>query len=315
MSLVNPCSVAANGQNTGSECNSNLKATAMVFLVPKGLKIPKSTFTGTGAATTYFQSKIHAPKSSRIYVLFGNSAPIRSITDNKENDVIETLDDGSMQFIRFGMYNRTYVTTEGGLCLAQHLMSFIGSNYSFMDVDIIGQIQMMLNADNTFSGFPMNLGYPPTPELANLKTSYKNQYMVSFSPNTYIKKGYILSSDATEDILSLRGLIDTDVVPGTTTSTTTHLYVSVLTDCGQTDLVDLYGDDFDLTCVVVTNADGTANTPSAIAIVAASGNNPAQINLTGTFLTGVKVALAAPSALLAAGIEGYEGVSSATLTF
>jgi len=303
MALVNPCNLAATSSNTGAECNNALKASAQIWLVPK------TAFWQTADLadfTAFLNTKIHATAASRFYPIFGNSAPIRIITDNPAADVIEELEDGSVQFIRYGMYNRTFLTTEGGMDLARHLMG-LSQNYAFIETDIIGQVGMMKNADGTYSGFPTNLAYPPAPMLANLKTSYKNQFMLSFSPNNYIKKGYVFSSDADEDILSLRGLYDTEVTQGSGVNSITKIYVDVTTIAGGTDLVALYG--ATLAAVgnfVLTNANGTPNTPSAAAVV------NGEVEFTGTFATGtnITVGLAAPSVLKAAGIVGYEGTKT-----
>lgn len=210
MALINPCNVAANPRNTASECSDALKAAAMIIMVPKN-----ATWTAANLAgdfTDFILTKIHASAATRWFPIFGNAAPIRQITEANENDVIETLEDGSVKFIRYGMYNRNFITTEGGLCLAEALMG-MGNNYAFIEVDITGQVAMMKNANGTYSGFPVNLAYAPAPMLANLKTSYKNQFYLSFSPKNYVQKGKVFGSDSSEDILSLRGLYDVNTYP------------------------------------------------------------------------------------------------------
>lgn len=305
--LINACNIAANVSNTGSECSDALKATAMIIMVPKS-----ATWTDTDLDdfTSFLKTKIHAAAGTRFYPIFGNSAPVRQIKDSNETDVIETLEDGSMQFIRYGMFNRTFLTTEGGICLAQALMQ-MNRNYAFIEVDITGQVAMMRNSDGTYSGFPVNLAYAPVPELANLKTSYKNQFMLSFAPANYIKKGKVFASDADEDILSLSGLIDTDVVAGTQTQTTTNIFVGVKTECAETDLVALYDTTLAATgnFVVTKVSDGSAVTLSAAAV------QNGEIKLTGTFTSSESytVALASAATLKAAGIEGYEGIKKATI--
>lgn len=311
MALVNPCSIAANPSNTGSECSDALKAAAMMIMVPKNARWDDDDLVDF---TAFLQGKIHDTPANRFFPIFGNSAPIRQITESNESDVIETLEDGSVQFIRYGMYNRTFLTTEGGYCLAQALMA-MSRNYAFIEVDITGQVAMQhistaTDGKKTYGGFPVNLAYAPAPILANLKTSYKNQFMLSFSPNTYIKKGIVFGSDTDEDVLSLRGLFDTEVTPGSGTHSTTVIFVDVATICGDTDLVALYGATLAVVGnFVVTNANGSVNTPSAAAVIGG------EVRLTGTFLTGtnINVALAAPSVLKAAGIEGYEGTKSASV--
>ncbi len=303
---TNPCGVAANIQNTGSECTNPMLATGMLVMMPKDDKwedADMEDFTG------YINTKIHAAAGSRWYPIFGNAAPVRQINDGNESDVLETLEDGSVQFIRYGMYNRTFLTTDGGLALAKALMG-MKRDYAFIEVDITGKVAKMKNSDGTYSGFPVNLAYAPAPILANLKSSYKNQFMISFSPNNYIKKGVIFTPDTDEDVLSLRGLYDTKVTAGSGTHSTTNIFVDVATIVGGSDLVARYG----ATLAVVSNfvvkaANGSTITPSAAAVIGG------EVRLTGVYTaaTNITVSLAAPSVLKTAGIEGYEGTVSATV--
>jgi len=201
------------------------------------------------------------------------------------------------------------MTTKGGDCFAKALQS-IPHDYAFVEIDMEGKVKRMENTDGTFSGFPVNVAFAPTPELANLKTTFKNKFMLDFSPVDYINNGDVVKGDSTEDILSLKGLLDTKVVDSSAISnSTTKVYVDVKTVCAETDLVALYTTTLAvLGNFVLTNANGTTNTPSGIAI--SSG----RIEFTGTFSTGtnITVALAAASVLKAAGIVGYEGTVVAT---
>lgn len=315
MALVNPCNLQVNSKNTGTQCSDSMKATSVLILVPKGTIILASQLLDF---TQTVITKSHAAKALRWYPIFGTSAPVMSITESKETDVIETMDDGSQHFVRYGMYNRTFLTTDGGLCLAQALMSFNGNAYGFIEVDITGQVSMMSNGDGTFSPFPVNLGYAPTPDLATLKTVYKNAFMLSFSPTYYIKKGTIFSSDTTEDLVDAMGLVDTQVVPGVTASTTTNIYVSVETICADDDLITQFGTTLGVAAnfiIALAVSPFTVVTPSAALIIAASGANPAQLKLTGTYVSGSSytVSLVSAATLLAANVEGYEGIVSATV--
>lgn len=211
--LINPCNVNGQPVNTGSDCNAAMKATALIFLVPVGDKWTKADIVAAGSFTAFALARCHAAPSKRWFPIFGTSAPVRNITDTKEADVLETMEDGSVQFIRYGMYNRMYLTTQGGLALAQSLMN-VPNRFSFVDVDIIGQVQNYVNPDGSYSGIPTNLVYGPAPELANLKTSYKNSFYLSFSPNVYIKKAQIFQSTQDEDVLSVRGLFDSIAYQG-----------------------------------------------------------------------------------------------------
>lgn len=321
MALINPCNLAVVSRNTGSECSDALVATALLILMPKGTIIPGSALTGF---TAYAEGKCAAAKNIRWYPIGGTAAPIRTITDKNGNDIIETLEDGSDHFIRYDMYNRTFIMTDGGLCFAQALQSFNGNAYGFIEIDQQGKIAMMNNGDGTYSPFPVNLAYAPTPDLGNFKTTYKNKWMMSFNPIYYITKGKIFGSDTAEDLVNITGLIDAVVSPAVgATQSTTHVFVNVATDCAQTDLVALYPgvtDDVSMAqidnFIITKKSDGSVVTPSAAAYIAASGSTPAQVNLTGVFTTSTDylVTLADAATLVANGINGYEGITPATVS-
>lgn len=207
MALINPCIPGSTIKNTGVECSDKMLATYMLVMMPQAAfwtGFDELDFTG------YTETMTHAPLATRWWPLFGRNAKINGITDSPESDVIEKMDDGSSDFIRNGMYNRTFLTTKGGDCFAKALAA-MDHNYAFVEIDAEGKVKRMVNADGTFSGFPVNLAYAPTPELANLKTTFKNKFNLDFSPIDYIQHGSIVKGDATEDILSVRGLFDTEV--------------------------------------------------------------------------------------------------------
>jgi len=311
--LINPCNINVAPSNTGADCNAAMKASAMLIMLPRAAKFTDAQITSAGSFTALLNTQVHAAAGIRWFPIFGNNAPIRAITDSNESDVIEPFEDGSQSFVRYGMYNRVFTTNAGGLALAQHLMAFRGSSYSFIEVDITGQVMAMKNADGSYSGFPVNLAYAQASELANLKTVWKTKFMMSFSPKTYIQQGILFASDSTEDILAQNGLLDTAVTLGTGVQSITNILVGVQTIGSKTDLVALYpGAGVGINQVsnfVVTAAAGTTITPSAVATVGG------QVQITGTFTTGtnITVALSAPSVLKANGVEGYEGTVSATV--
>lgn len=307
MSLLKPCKTGTTQKNTGTECDDKMLASANIIMMPLNTEWAASDEVDF---TTYMRGKIHAAPSLRWYPIFNALAPINNITSSDEADVTETLEDGSMEFIRNGMYNRTYMTTKGGLCLAQALAA-MGHTMGFIEVDREGKLNRMIKPSGKRAPFPVNLAFRPIPELATLKTSYKNKFYLSFSCENYIDRGGIVKGDSTEDILATaRGLLDTDVILGTTAATTTLIYVNVQTECAETDLVALYAATLAVAgnFIITKVSDGTTQVASAAAVIGG------QVRLTGTFVSAASyyVALATPTVLLAAGITGYEGIKKAT---
>lgn len=315
MALLNACNVSLNTVNTGTECDASMDATSLLLMVPASATWTDADIVSAGSFTEFAKTKIHAAGSLRWFPIGGFAAPIQSITENNEADVTETLDDGSTIFVRYGKYNRTFSTTKGGMCLADKLMRF-PKGYSFVEVDITGKCLKYKVSDGVYKGVPVTLFKGLAPEAANLKTSYKNKFMISFDPVAYVQNGVIFSGDSDEDLQGLTGLIDAEVTEGNGTHSTTNIFVGVKTECADTDLVALYTGTGAGTIGQISNfivkkvSDGSVVTPGSVAII--SG----EVRLTGTYTSGsdYTVELSAPATLKTNGISGYEGVKKATIS-
>jgi len=305
--LISACKKGLSIKNMRSECNESMGPTARLIAVPPGAFWQKSDMTDF---TTYVNERLHDTKAARWYAFFGPDVPIRRITNNKEADVTFTADDGTQIFIRYGVLNRAFGTTEGGLCFAEALMSLNKSGYSFIEIDNASQVMVRKNTDGTYSALKSTFVYSPSPDLADFKNPAFTNFSYSIKPEEYVRNGVIFQADD-DSLLDLLSLADTDVADATG-STTTKLKIGVVTECGQTDLVALLGATLaQVTNFVVTKvSDGTHPSVTAAAVV--SGH----IELTGTFVSaaGYTVALAAPSVLLTNGVQGYEGIVAVTIT-
>lgn len=305
--IVKACKASSLIKNTGIECSAAMGPTAMIIAIPKTV-----TFTLVDLAnpSSWITTLIHAAKASRGYPLFGNVAPIRTITNNKEADVLVTLDDGSTVFVRYGFFNRIFNTTEGGICFADKLMSLNKSGYSIIEIDAEGQMLVRNNGDGTYSGLRTSFMYAPSPDLADMKNPYKNNFQLSISPVEYVKYGEILAGAS--DLLDMQGLIDAEISANAEASSTIKLKIDIKTLCADTDLVALVGADLaDPTNFLVTKkSDGTVISISAAAVV---GDH---IELTGTFVSGTTYTVAGTSAAtwLSNDVEGYEAIQSVDIT-
>lgn len=305
--LVSACKKGLSIKNTRSECNESMGPTSRLIAVPPG-----ATFTKANLAdfTNYVNTQLHAALGARWYVMFGPDVPIRKITNNKEADVIFTADDGTQIFIRYGVLNRAFGTTEGGLCFATALMSLNKSGYSFIEIDNATQVMVRQNTDGTYSALKTTFVYSPSIDLADFKNPAFTNFQISIKPEEYVRNGMIFQADD-DSLLDLISLADTEVTDATGSSTT-KLKIGVETICGETDLVALLGTDLAqiTNFVVKKKTDGTSPSVTAAAIVGG------HIELTGTFVTATvyTVSLAAPSVLLGNDVEGYEGTVSVDIT-
>lgn len=297
--IIKACLVSNTPKNTGKQCDSAMVATAMMIAMQPNLTFDQSDLDDPVAWLT---TLIHEKKA---FPLFGNKAPIREIKNDKEADIIITLDDGTKVFLRYGIYNRSLATTQGGLCYAEALASFLNSGYDLVEIDQQGQMLCRDNGDDTFSALITSFMYSPSPDMADFKnTPYKNWFSYSFSPVELVNFGIIFKGASA--LLAMQGLIDAEITKAAA-ATTTKLKIGVKTTCSEDDLVDRFGNDLGTHVgnfyVVDLAAPTVEIVPSAAAIVTG------WIELTGTFTTGhtYRVVGTDPTVWLANSVEGYDG--------
>ncbi len=298
MAIRKACLVSTTPKNTGKQCDSAMVATAMMIALQSGLTFDQDDLDDP---ITWMTLLIHQKKA---FPLFGNKAPVCEIKNEKEADIIVTLDDGTKVFLRYGIYNRSLGTTKGGLCYAEALASFLNSGYDLMEVDQQGQLLVRDNGDDTYGGLLSSFMYGPSPDMADFKnTPYKNWFSYSFSPVELVNNGVIFNGGTA--LLSLQGLIDAKITNGGIASIT-KLKIGVETTCSEDDLVVRFGNDLgaDVTNfrIEATDALGTPVVPSAAAIVSGV------IELTGTYVSGktYRVWGTSPETWLGNDVEGYD---------
>jgi hypothetical protein len=308
--LVKPCSLATFPLNTGIDCQAKMGPTAMLIMVPASAKWQDSDEL---SFLSYAVTQMHAAQGSRWYPMLGKNAPIRSIEDAKEADVLQTFEDGATAFVRSGMYARTFMTNNGGLAFGQALRSFNGfTGFAFIEIAKNGvnlNVLRMRNEDGSLSGIPVNLAYAPTPKLATLKEVYENAFYLNFSPDYYIGKSEIAATE--DDLLgSLTGLINVAVTDAGSSSTTI-LKVDVRTLGTDNSIVPLYSNLSTVGNFIVTDHLG------AVTAAASAAKVSNHVELTGTWTAGKWTVALAPAATLAAltpAITGFEGTKTVTIT-
>lgn len=295
--IIKACSVDNKPKNTGKQCDTAMVATAMLIALQRGLKFSDSDLQDP---TNWLTTLIHQKKA---FPLFGQNAPIREISNDKEQDVLVTLDDGLKVFLRYGLYNRTFATTSGGLCYAEALQSFLNSGYDIIEIDQQGQMLARRNQDGTYSALYTDFLYSPSPTLPDFKsTPFKNHFSYSFSPVELVNNGIIFKG--AQALLDMIGLIDAKITSAAA-ATTTKLKIGVFSTCANEDLVDKFGapladpDNFSVEDVAAL---GTPVSISSAAIVTG------WIELTGTFTSAHKYRVwgTDPSVWLGNNVEGYD---------
>lgn len=298
MAIKKACNVTNTPKNTGKQCDSAMVATAMIIAMQRGL-----TFTDTDLLdpVSWLDTLIHQKKA---FPLFGQKAPIREIVNDAEADVIVTLDDGLKVFLRYGIYNRTFATTAGGLCYAEALQSFLNSGYDIIEIDQQGQMLARDNGDGTYSPLITDFMYSPSPVMADFKsTPYKNKFSYSFSPVELVNNGVIFNGASA--LLSMQGLIDAEITSAGAGSIT-KLLVGIQTECSEEDLIaKIPTPAFELPAFFRVERTDVLGTPVTITTVTrASGH----LELNGTFVSGktYRVWGTSPATWMTNLVEGYD---------
>lgn len=272
--IIKACNISNSPNNTGLQCNAAMVATAMLIAMRSDI-----TFTDADLAdpVTWLTNLIH---NKTAFPMFGTKAPIREIKNEKEADVMVTLDDGLKVFLRYGIYNRSYATTSGGLMYAKALQSFLNSGYNILEIDQQGQLLAAQVSDGVYAALTTGFMYSPSPDMADFKTTpYKNWFAYSYSPVDLVQNGIIFTGAGS--LLSLNGLIDSKITKAAA-ATTTKLKIGVVTTGAGVDLVAK----FPLLGTIPANfyVEDVA-VPGTPVAISAAGVVSGHIELTGTFVS------------------------------
>lgn len=297
-------------KNTGTcECFFDPKLITGVIFVPKG-----KVFTAAELADAQIQATLEAAVSAaasgRIYPF----QPFEAITDNTEDPTRQTFGYGTVKTVREGKINWQFQFINGGLNASNALRSFNGLigkfNVIFIESQntLLGTSRKDANGEWGLAGVPMSDIYtrPWRPSDGTNVTNYTIEF--SFDP-VYINEKIAFKKVAFDSYLlsELAGLEDIKLINGGVDGS--EILVTAETDCGSTDVFDLYADELaQPTAWKITGADGTAKTVSAVA-----KNDDAKgwtVTAEETFEDGDVISLAAPSVLAAApiGIVGYDSI-------
>jgi len=306
-------------KNTGiCECFFDPKLINGAIFVPKG-----KVFTEAELADVLIQATLEAAasatKADRIFP-FG---PFEAITDNTEDPTRQTFGYGTVKTVREGKYNWAFQFLNGGLNLSNSLRTFNGltGKYAVIFLEsqntLIGTSKKDANGNWGLAGIPMADIYtrPWRPSDGTNVANYTIEF--SFDP-VYVNekiafKKVSIDSYLLSEFLGLEDIILTlvEAVEGGTT-----IEVSAATDCGSTDVFDLYETELEqVTAWVLKDSAGDTKTISGVVA------NPSTKTWTitrseGTNADGDTLELAAPSVLQEApiSIKGYES-NKITLDF
>lgn len=315
MEGLNKIFCAQDVKNTGiCECFFDPKLITGAIFVPKSKVFTSAELLDATIAAT-LAALISATKTSRIFPF----QPFEAITDNTEEPTRQTFGYGTVKTVREGKYNWAFQFLNGGLNLSNALRTFNGliGKYAVIFIEsqntLIGTSKLDANGDWGLAGVPMSDIYtrPWRPSDGTNVANYTIEF--SFDP-VYINEKIAFKKVAVDSYLlsELVGLEDIKLSFAEGEEPTeggTEAVVLAETDCGSTDVFDLYAAELAQAAAwVVTDSAGAAKTVASVTQNADLKGWNLTLGGGDVWEDGDKVSLAAPVVLGADPINvvGYE---------
>lgn len=309
MEGINKIFCGTDVKNTGTcECFFSPELIEGVILVPR-----KMVFTETMLADASIAAAMSAltlaPKAQRVFPVMG----FVQVTDNSEEDTIQTFGYGGQADAREGNYNWFFQFVNGGVNLSNSLRSFNGLIGKYAAIFVIPSQNTLIGTSKKddegnagLAGIPLERLKTAKWKLADGTNAAIYGINFSFRPQ-YINELIAFKKVSTDSLVlsELAGL--EDILLEIVEADSGDVTVRADTDCGSTDLFDLYADEFENPeAWIVKDADGETKTITSVT-KDEDGKNW-NIVLDGSFENGDTIQLAAASVLAAdpVNVVGYE---------
>ncbi len=305
MGAINTLACATGGGNTGvGNCFGDPKNITGFILTPVGYTITDAAVATAGGLQQFLELATLQPKGSRIYPLNG----FVGITDNSEDATTETYGYGGLDYVREGFNNWLLRFTKGGVCLNAQLRKYNNQSVGLLFIDSAGIIWGE-KVSTGLKAIDAEKVFTPTWKVnTGVATTVYNTRVVFDATAMNDAPGFITTSDLGYNVRSLMGLQNVAVTKVSRVAgvITARLFAG----CGGTNLFDDYSTELANAALWVAKNAATGNQIS-ITSVAADANSSGfvvTLNTSDTDYTtgGIMLSLAAPLALDAAGVTGYE---------
>lgn len=244
-------------------------------------------------------------KSGRCYPIHNFLNP----QDNTDDPTIESFSDGSKAFVRDGVYDWTFQITAGAFCLLQSMRTHNGNNtcYAFF-YDANKQI-LGYNNSGFISAIPLMV-FQALPWKMNTGSNV-TKYLLRFIFATNYANEDSDFTKADFPLTNIVGLQDIKLLINGFNHTTGVASVSVITECGGSNLFGKFETDLESNSLWVATNAATGDIIPILSVTPILGSNSFNVamntgNANYPTNDAIFLSLAAPSVLDAAGISGYE---------
>lgn len=306
--IINAIQCGTNVKNTGvCDCFLDPKLITGAILIPKGRVLTQAE---VNAIQATLEGLVEDTSANRIYPIQNFVA----VTDGSAEPTEQTFGYGSIEPVREGSYNLTFQYRTGGVNLSNALRSFNGltAKYAALFIEnqniLIGTKKDDATGAVGVAGVPLEVLYnfPWKVNDGTNLASYRIRF--GFRPE-WVNENIAFVKVATTDYMlsELVGLEDITLTINATDEVADTVDITATTDCGSTNLYDLFADELATpTAWVVKDAAGNLITHTVAKNTVTEGWT---ITYTTAELTdGDTIELAAPTVLAAApiNVSGYE---------
>lgn len=307
--IDNMIECATNVKNTGTgSCVLRIGFIRGAILVPKGWKLTAANLASQATLRAALEAALIADKSLRIFPVPG----FKTITDNTEDPVFQTMGDGSQIYVRDGNYNWVMQYYDGGMCLSNALRSFNNAAYEALFYDdqriLFGTTIVEEDGSISLGGIPMD-NLQGLPWRANDGTNVA-QYRIAFSfQPAYVNESirYVQLNFQPSQLMGLQNLL---LKPNSSLAGVINF--SALAGCAAENIYDLYSDEIaDAALYVATGPTGLAIAITSVTAVPASKSfnlvlDDTDPNYPATAADLITITPTSASAWDTAGIKGFE---------
>lgn len=250
-------------------------------------------------------------KTGRCYPIHNFLNPVEAT----DKSTIQTFSDGSKAKVRDGVFDWSFQITAGAFCLYQAARTHIGNNTAYALLYDKERKILGYNNNGELSAIPLMIFDVP---LWNMNTGSETaKYMLNFVFDSTYGSDNADYTKASFPLTNVLGLQDVKLLINGWNHTTGVAGVSVITECGGSNLFAQYSAQLLAALWVAQNA-ATGATIPILSVTPIPGSNTFNVALnTGSANyptnNAITLSLAAPSVLSAGGIIGYES-EQATMT-
>lgn len=316
MANLNELSCLTTAGNTGvGSCFLDFKNIVGAILAPKGYELDLSANSGD-VQTTLAAACLNASKALRLYPVFD----FEQTTDSSEQATVQTMNTGSKHVVREGFNDWQFQYVAGGLSLHQSLRKFNGNAWDFFFVDADNKILGVEGSDTDhIKAIPSTGGYFwATPWKVN-DGSKIAEYMLQFVFNVKYSNDLVKFVKCDFDIPSTIYGCEDVTLTGVADETSGTYNITAKTSSVGTNLGDVVGSTLASASLWVATNSETGAGVDITSVSYDSTNKYYQIacDTSDTDYPGtgqhIKIDLAAPSVLDAAGVEGYESTGAVVI--